>query len=259
MKRHAEDPGDLGLKQLQSYPWEDVEKKYPEGSIVRGRVVSITNYGAFVELERGVEGLIHISELSHQRVAHPGDVVHEGQTLITLDDREIRLELAQHRANLKEHEAELRSIEIEQFVPARREDPGARFVKQSYYLEPEPVGRKAFALLKTVLAESERAHLDHARRGLVAGQEDRAARRRGAAGVHEEVLEAQSAAGGEVVAVNEDLRANPSMANQDPYAAWMVQLKPENWDSVKSALTAGADVAGPYEAKMDSEGVEGCG
>jgi len=49
----------------------------------------------------------------------------------------------------------VRSIEIEQFVPARRSDPGARFVKQSYYLEPEPVGRKAFSLLKTVLAESE--------------------------------------------------------------------------------------------------------
>jgi DNA end-binding protein Ku len=49
----------------------------------------------------------------------------------------------------------VRSIEIEQFVPARREDAGARFVKQSYYLEPEPVGRKAFSLLKTVLADSD--------------------------------------------------------------------------------------------------------
>ena len=49
----------------------------------------------------------------------------------------------------------VRSIEIEQFVPARREDGGARFIKQSYYLEPEPVGRKAFKLLKTVLADSE--------------------------------------------------------------------------------------------------------
>ena len=49
----------------------------------------------------------------------------------------------------------VRSIEIEQFVPARRGDAGARFVKSSYYLEPEPVGRKAFSLLKSVLAESE--------------------------------------------------------------------------------------------------------
>jgi glycine cleavage system H protein len=69
---------------------------------------------------------------------------------------------------------------------------------------------------------------------------------------------AKSAAGGEVVAVNEALLTNPSLANQDPYAAWMVQLKPEDWDSVKAGLTRGADVAGPYEAKMDSEGFEGC-
>ncbi|MBD3221587.1 30S ribosomal protein S1 [bacterium] len=69
----------LGLKQLQSYPWEDVEKKYPEGSVVRGRVVSITNYGAFVELEKGVEGLIHISEMSWTRhIKHPSKVVSIG-------------------------------------------------------------------------------------------------------------------------------------------------------------------------------------
>ena len=69
----------LGLKQLQAYPWEDVEKKYPEGSVVRGRVVSITNYGAFVELEKGVEGLIHISEMSWTRhIKHPSKVVSIG-------------------------------------------------------------------------------------------------------------------------------------------------------------------------------------
>ena len=69
----------LGLKQLQAYPWEDVEKKYPEGAVVRGRVVSITNYGAFVELERGVEGLIHISEMSWTRhIKHPSKVLNIG-------------------------------------------------------------------------------------------------------------------------------------------------------------------------------------
>jgi glycine cleavage system H protein len=69
---------------------------------------------------------------------------------------------------------------------------------------------------------------------------------------------AKSAAGGEVVGVNEDLLTNPAKANEDPYAAWMVQLQPEDWDSVKATLTPGSDVAGPYEAKMDSEGFEGC-
>jgi glycine cleavage system H protein len=69
---------------------------------------------------------------------------------------------------------------------------------------------------------------------------------------------AKSAAGGEVVAVNEALVANPSMANADPYAAWMVQLKPEDWASVKATLVPGSAVAGPYEAKMTADGFQGC-
>lgn len=69
---------------------------------------------------------------------------------------------------------------------------------------------------------------------------------------------AKSAAGGEVVAVNEALVANPSMANADPYAAWMVQLKPEDWASVKATLVPGSAVAGPYEAKMTTDGFQGC-
>jgi small subunit ribosomal protein S1 len=72
----------LGLKQLQDYPWKDVEKKYPVGARVRGRVVSITNYGAFVELEKGVEGLVHISEMSWTRnVRHPSKIVTLGDEI----------------------------------------------------------------------------------------------------------------------------------------------------------------------------------
>jgi glycine cleavage system H protein len=69
---------------------------------------------------------------------------------------------------------------------------------------------------------------------------------------------AKSAAGGEVVAVNQELQGNPSLANQDPYSAWLVEIKPEDWDGVKGSLTLGSDVAGSYEAKMDSEGFDGC-
>ncbi|MDH3233455.1 MAG: glycine cleavage system protein H [Alphaproteobacteria bacterium] len=70
---------------------------------------------------------------------------------------------------------------------------------------------------------------------------------------------AKSAAAGEVVAVNEELVADPTLANEDPYEkGWMVVLKPEEWDSVKAALTPGGEVAGPYEAKMDADGFEGC-
>ena len=70
---------------------------------------------------------------------------------------------------------------------------------------------------------------------------------------------AKSMAGGEVVAVNEALMANPSAANADPYTAWLVELSPEDWDSVKPNLTPGTAVAGPYEAKMEADGFAGCG
>jgi small subunit ribosomal protein S1 len=72
----------LGLKQLLPYPWTDIDKKYPVGARVRGKVVSITNYGAFVELEKGVEGLVHISEMSWTRnVRHPSKLVTIGEEI----------------------------------------------------------------------------------------------------------------------------------------------------------------------------------
>ncbi|HEY5219841.1 MAG TPA: 30S ribosomal protein S1 [Gemmatimonadaceae bacterium] len=72
----------LGLKQLQSYPWKDVADKYPVGTRVTGKVVSITNYGAFIELEPGIEGLVHISEMSWTRnVRHPSKLVSIGETI----------------------------------------------------------------------------------------------------------------------------------------------------------------------------------
>lgn len=72
----------LGHKQLTPYPWENAAEKYPVGSKVRGKVVSITNYGAFVELEKGIEGLVHISEMSWTRhIRHPSKVVAIGDTV----------------------------------------------------------------------------------------------------------------------------------------------------------------------------------
>jgi small subunit ribosomal protein S1 len=66
----------LGLKQLQPHPWEEIHTKYPEAMKVQGRVVSIADYGAFIELEKGVEGLIHISEMSWtQHIKHPSQLV----------------------------------------------------------------------------------------------------------------------------------------------------------------------------------------
>ena len=72
----------LGYKQRLADPWESVEQKYPLGTKVKGKVVSLTDYGAFVELEEGIEGLVHISEMSWtQRVKHPSKVVAIGDSV----------------------------------------------------------------------------------------------------------------------------------------------------------------------------------
>ncbi len=69
----------VGLKQLQQHPWDGVDEKYPVGAKVRGRVVSIARYGAFVEIEKGLEGLVHISEMSWtQHVKHPSAMLSVG-------------------------------------------------------------------------------------------------------------------------------------------------------------------------------------
>ncbi|HEY5208449.1 MAG TPA: 30S ribosomal protein S1 [Stellaceae bacterium] len=70
----------LGMKQLEADPWEGVENKYPSGTKLRGRVTNITDYGAFVELEPGVEGLVHVSEMSWtKKNVHPGKIVSTSQ------------------------------------------------------------------------------------------------------------------------------------------------------------------------------------
>ncbi|MCL2689098.1 MAG: 30S ribosomal protein S1, partial [Chitinispirillia bacterium] len=88
----------LGLKQLSEHPWKGIEEKFPEGSKVRGKIVSITDYGAFMELEKGIEGLIHISEMSWtQHIKHPskivgiGDIVEAVVLKIDKDSQKISL------------------------------------------------------------------------------------------------------------------------------------------------------------------------
>lgn len=72
----------LGIKQLEPNPWEGVEDRYIEGSVVTGKIHHITDYGAFVELEDGVDGLIHISDLSWtKKVNHPKEILKKGQTV----------------------------------------------------------------------------------------------------------------------------------------------------------------------------------
>ena len=92
----------LGMKQLTEHPWESIGAKYEEGTKVTGKVVSLTDYGAFIEIEKGIEGLIHISEMSWtQHIKHPSQMVSMGQDVeavvlnIDKDDKKLALGMKQ--------------------------------------------------------------------------------------------------------------------------------------------------------------------
>ncbi|MDB5358594.1 MAG: rpsA [Phycisphaerales bacterium] len=103
----------LGLKQKEASPWENIESKYPVGSVHEAEVVNIMSYGAFCKLEEGVEGLVHISEMSWtKRINHPSEVVSQGQKVkvkvleINKDKQEISLGMKQVEENPWERVAE---------------------------------------------------------------------------------------------------------------------------------------------------------
>ena len=92
----------LGMKQTQENPWDKVEEKYPTGKEITGKVRNLTNYGAFIELEEGIDGLLHVSDMSWTRkVSHPNEVLEKGQELsckilsVDTDRRRIALGLKQ--------------------------------------------------------------------------------------------------------------------------------------------------------------------
>ena len=96
----------LGLKQLTENPWERVAERYPVGDRIKGEVVNIVNYGAFVKLEPGVEGLVHISEMSWtRRINHPSEMVNVGDEIevvvleVNKDKQEISLGVKQTEVN----------------------------------------------------------------------------------------------------------------------------------------------------------------
>lgn len=96
----------LGLKQKTPSPWENVEERYPVGARVKGKVVNVMNYGVFVRLEDGIEGLVHISEMSWtRRLAHPGEMVNLGDEIevvvlnVNKEKQEISLGLKQTETN----------------------------------------------------------------------------------------------------------------------------------------------------------------
>ena len=148
----------LGMKQLQADPWDGVEAKYPVGAKFTGRVTNITDYGAFVELEPGVEGLVHVSEMSWtKKNVHPGKIVSTCQEVevMVLDvdpqKRRVCLGLKQahgepvgglRRGPPDRHRGRGRGQEHHRVRPVRR--PGRRHRRHGPPLRPrlEPAGRR---------------------------------------------------------------------------------------------------------------------
>jgi small subunit ribosomal protein S1 len=72
----------LGLRQVLGNPWNTIKERYPEGKVIEGKVTRLAKFGAFVELEEGIEGLVHVSEFTNEkRIEHPSDIVKVGQTV----------------------------------------------------------------------------------------------------------------------------------------------------------------------------------
>jgi small subunit ribosomal protein S1 len=146
----------LSIRRLLPDPWQSTVADLKVGDVVDGTVTKIVNFGAFVRVKDGLEGLIHIRELSHQRVAHPGDVVHEGQTLKL---KIISLDSERHRLGLS-----LKQAEEAPARPARERRPrGERggFDRSQAVQEPEGgidnTLAAAFAQVRQQIAEQDAA------------------------------------------------------------------------------------------------------
>ena len=111
----------LGVKQLTTDPWEGIPKRYPLGSRVEGKVTNVTDFGVFVELENDIEGLIHVSELSKEKVQDPSDVVTLGETVsalvINVDPKERKIGLSIRSLKEKDEKEEVERYMASQASP----------------------------------------------------------------------------------------------------------------------------------------------
>jgi small subunit ribosomal protein S1 len=107
----------LGIKQLEEDPWKRIEERLPVGTIIEGEVVRVTDFGAFVEIETGIEGLVHISELSDERVEKPSDVIAKGDRpktmVISLDKESKKIALSIKAAKESESHSSMQKLKQE--------------------------------------------------------------------------------------------------------------------------------------------------
>ena len=148
----AERKVSLGLKQIEPDPWQQVPEKYKIGSVARGEIMNLTNFGAFAKLEDGIEGLIHISELAERRIEKPEEIVNIGDQLdlkiIHLDPNERRIGLSLKAAVVEQERATTAQYQQRQSPEPQRPEP------EQPKQEEEPTTTLG-ALLKEELKKSE--------------------------------------------------------------------------------------------------------
>jgi small subunit ribosomal protein S1 len=129
----------LGLKQTQPDPWQQLVEKYPPGTVVKGKVTGVTDFGVFVELEPGMEGLVHVSELDHARVENPAALFKKGQEMevvvLNIDPVEQRISLSRKRLlppPPPREEERPRRAKGKEARGAKRKGPGRREERREY-------------------------------------------------------------------------------------------------------------------------------
>jgi len=109
----------LGIKQLTPDPWKEITRRYRRGQIVTGKITNVTDFGGFVELEEGIEGLVHVSEISREKVEKPSDVLKVGETvsaiILHIDPQERRIGLS-----IKGMKEKAEKAEIEKYISSNQ-------------------------------------------------------------------------------------------------------------------------------------------
>lgn len=109
----------LGIKQLTPDPWKNIGYRYRKGDVISGKITNLTDFGAFVELEEGIEGLVHVSEISHEKVNKPSDVLKVGETIsavvLHIDPQERRIALS-----IKAWKEKSEKAEIERYISSEK-------------------------------------------------------------------------------------------------------------------------------------------
>ena len=236
----------LSIRRLQPDPWQESVAKYTIGDVIEGTVTKLVNFGAFVRVEEGLEGLIHISELSNQRVAHPGDVVKEDETvklrIISLDSERHRLGLSLKQAEERPAGAAVTPVAAaapSRFDEPRRERPQRRDRRDREFRAEDAMREPADGIDNTMAAAfAESGLLEQFRASQVAREAEEAA---------PEAAKPQTETDAEPVASQAEAGEPPVVADAEQSVEEAAPTEPETVAAEKPAEVASTETAEPEE------------